>query len=200
MSLEIICQTSVAIRIVHCLVATQAKTSKVCVHCYRSAIKALYSTSQVLSLPERVPFIKSFPTSDDASYGADYPARRVGSDGPIHLRCFLSDDRLQVTFAMPDEHPFWAITDVEEWYRYMEAALPQCDHLRVAMPPDNVRTFLDARLDHFPVVQHSRALAQMYSDAGVVLLGDACHAFPSGPYASHTPVRRVGVARSPCQC
>ncbi|KAF8067186.1 Kmo [Scenedesmus sp. PABB004] len=93
--------------------------------------------------------------------------------------------------TLPD-HPVWSVQDAETMYTVFEQAFPQADW-RALVPETVMAKFAASRGGAFPAPQFSQGLATVVDAAappharlggaavkgiGVVLLGDAAHAFP----------------------
>lgn len=114
--------------------------------------------------------------------GAKPPSGR-----PFNLVCFAIGEKYTrlaggylATTATVSDHPLWALTDVEEAFKYYEATFPQAD-IRKLISPENMRQFLSARPVKFPPATRPNSLVHHIGGpvpGGVIALGDAAHCFP----------------------
>lgn len=104
--------------------------------------------------------------------------------GREHVRLGLlpvgSDEQVPRTgtITLPPDRTLWNVSDGEAAYDLFERNFPDIN-VRRLIQPDEMHRFAAEPKSHFPPIQRANSLVGFVSDdIGVVLLGDAAHAFP----------------------
>mmetsp|Transcript_38554 Transcript_38554/g.91396 ORF Transcript_38554/g.91396 Transcript_38554/m.91396 type:complete len:516 (-) Transcript_38554:37-1584(-) len=140
---------------------------------------------KVLSIPQRFPLLRGDdPPLAEPSRTYVYPASKE-SKSDMHLGLLPLSDKIDSPrtaniIRLPD-HKVWTLKTGEEVLDYLEECFPQLP-VRKVFPPEEAERFARARPGRFLSPQHAGKLHKVIETpegtAGVVLIGDACHAFP----------------------
>lgn len=111
------------------------------------------------------------------------PAREVFNMTMFPVGSDASERRIG-SIACGADHALWDVRGVEEAYVLFARNFPQLEDVRAVFGREAMEAFVSRRENRFPMIQRSRSLVGCVgtggegAGVGVVVLGDAAHAFP----------------------